>query len=769
MNQMSEMSESQDNYMSDNNKEGIIDTMPYENDSNNHKHKDRNTMKRNSNVSTSSNDDENELKGLISFSTILYHGTNIVQAATEDNLPLFILLWTMAKSKSIKLFVSDNEGNTLVHYASLAHDNEVLQFTVKQLKGAKLNGFPLCEVPNDNGETPLMLAITKGYIPVVQTLLVTGCNIFQTDKNGLNIFNQCCKYGHLWLLHYLYVHVSKTYGEDKAMDMLESKDNDGHGVIEWSANSHNVQLIEYLIRRGIDPGEKDAMGRDSLHWAVKSGDPSTVKFLVMFGLDPRMEDVTGKSPLLVAIEHKNNAVIRSLIGDFKDRMYLRIKMLLSTIPNNCCKTTEILFTDIENKKTNTELWRKCYTKDMKSHAIYNHNYVRLNYLVLFTGVFSLFWFLSICFTLFTFFLVCLLFWAVYKYGLNRLEHKRKIKNAVTTNKFLSLFEEAVEAPEKLIGIWFCTFFAGLFYLLACYLVKDIYADIRYDMTINDFSTLSPRNFLILAATGAATYYPKFFYTCVIANMTCVLFFFCMVFGIRDPGIVDTRAAYFQEVLDSSLKRLGPPAHEYYCRTTMCKKPLRSKYCVMTGALVARMDHYCKYLHRCIGYKNHRIFLLFLLVHAIATSSLSILIFLSIWRDFVDKDSCYIMYTLFSRHYWFDCILGFTFILITIGVLGLLIEQITNIFQNITINERLNASRYDWLKNREDNSFCNKFDKGKFNNFLDFFRIISYNDYYNLYKVPIERNQTEKVLMIKKLNASNGTRTATTSDTLSSHS
>lgn len=723
-------------------------------------------------VKTGSYDDnEKELSGLISFSTILYHGTSIQEAATTGNLPLFVLLWTMAKSKNIKLFVADNLGNTLLHYAALAEDNEVLQFTVKQLKGAKLNNIPLYHICNNDGDTPLMLAISKGYIPVVQTLLNIGCNIFENDKNGLNIFNQCCKYGHLWLLHYLYTHISKLYDEEFTIKMLRSKDNDGHGVIEWSANSHNVQLIEYLIRKGIDPGEKDNMGRDSLHWAVKSGNPSTIKFFVNFGLDPRMEDINGVSPLSMALQEKNGPLLDalritfSLIGCTKNN----ISKCLSTHLHHCySKKRDIEFTDIENTTIiNDELWKRCYTKDMKSHAIYIRNNVRLNYLFFFTVLFSLFWFISICFTFYTFIINFLVFAAIYKYGVNRINHKRNIKNAVTSSKCLALFEAVIEAPEKFVGMWLCAFCAGMFYLLACYLIKDTYINYRSDMRINDFSMLSSNNFLILAGTGAAYYYPKFYFFCVINNLVCLISFLGMVFLNKDPGIIDTRAKDFEDVLSDSLKNLGPPTHAFFCRTTMCRKPMRSKYCVKTGALVARMDHYCKYLNNCIGYKNHRTFILFLLIHGMATFTLSILVFLSIWKDFNGRDSCYISYTIFTRHYWFNCLLGSALVIITVAVLGLLGEQLTNISQNITINERLNGSRYDWLVSGEDKSFHNKFNKGWFQNFLDFFRIISYNDYYTIHNMQ-STNDRDKVLSLMKL-GSNGTRTATTSDTLSTHS
>ena len=670
--------------------------------------------------------DDDELSGLLSFSTIHYHGVGIEVAAKNGQLPVFVLLWTIAISKKTNLLVSDSEGNSLLHYAAQADDSEVLMFILQRSKGCKINNIPLVNLPNNDGDTPLMIAISRGNIPVVQTLIKSNCDLFEINKSGLNIFCKSAKYGHLWLLHYLYVYISELCDRDVAMKMLRHKDIDCHGVLEWGAYSGNVQLIEYLIRKGIDPRVQDNMGRDALYWAIKSGDAFAAKFLVMFGLDPGMQDKEGQSPLSIALENKNDALIRALIGDVKTRLFNQIKSIFIS------KLNGYEVTDIECQDAD-ELWKKCYTKDMKSHAIYNHKYVRINYLLFFTLFFSTFWFLAICFTFYSFLIVCIVLLLVYYYGLQRLKHKQKVNNSITNSKLLSMFEEAVQAPEKFIGVWFCGIGAGIVYLLSCYLVRNEYNRFDKDMSINDMSMLSTATtFLIMAGTGAAADYPGFFLFCVVSTSICFISFIAMIFWKRDPGIVDTRATDFMEVMDNSFQNLGPPSHELYCRTTMCRKPLRAKYCVITGALVARMDHYCIYLNNCIGYGNHRIFVIFLLIQFETFLSITILMIVSIANDFAGKDSCYMTLTIFTRHYWFDVSLGFTYAIISLSVLGLLVEQCWGIFKNITINERMNSKKYPWYLYIGEDKVVNPFDKGWICNLQDFWRVRNYNDYYNIY-------------------------------------
>jgi hypothetical protein len=68
---------------------------------------------------------------------------------------------------------------------------------------------------------------------------------------------------------------------------------------------------------------------------------------------------------------------------------------------------------------------------------------------------------------------------------------------------------------------------------------------------------------------------------------------------------------------------------------------------------------------------------------------------SIAKDFIDKDACYISSTIFTRHYWFDFSLGFTYAIISLSVFGLFLEQCWGILKNTTINERINSVKYPW--------------------------------------------------------------------------
>jgi ankyrin repeat protein len=57
--------------------------------------------------------------------SINYKGTTLNMAASDGNLPVFVLIWGMAKAKRINLMVPDQTGNNPFHYAALAESTEV--------------------------------------------------------------------------------------------------------------------------------------------------------------------------------------------------------------------------------------------------------------------------------------------------------------------------------------------------------------------------------------------------------------------------------------------------------------------------------------------------------------------------------------------------------------------------------------------------------------------------------------------------------------------
>ncbi|RXK35073.1 palmitoyltransferase AKR1 [Tremella mesenterica] len=83
--------------------------------------------------------------------------------------------------------------------------------------------------------------------------------------------------------------------------------------------------------------------------------------------------------------------------------------------------------------------------------------------------------------------------------------------------------------------------------------------------------------------------------------------------VTDPGWVPKAASDGE--IKMALEELADEGRlngTNFCIECMTRKPLRSKHCRTCHRCVARYDHHCPWIWNCVGYRNHRYFLLFIL-------------------------------------------------------------------------------------------------------------------------------------------------------------
>ena len=79
----------------------------------------------------------------------------------------------------------------------------------------------------------------------------------------------------------------------------------------------------------------------------------------------------------------------------------------------------------------------------------------------------------------------------------------------------------------------------------------------------------------------------------------------------DPGrIVATEEERYRTIIE--LAERDGFDHRIFCNSCLIKKPIRSKHCSVCDCCVSKFDHHCPWVGNCVGEKNHKYFMGYLL-------------------------------------------------------------------------------------------------------------------------------------------------------------
>lgn len=528
---------------------------------------------------------------------------------------------------------------------------------------------------------------------------------------------------------------------------VNQRDDENVTLLHWAAINNQAAIVEYYIDKGADV---NAIGGDlkstPIHWAVRQGHLSMVVQLLRRGADYNIIDLEGCNILHLAAQFGHTAIVAYLIAKGMDidspdsngmtalmwtsyrgiskvdptRLLLKLgashkstdyhqrntALHWAVLAKNLTAVTILLEygadVDVENANNESPLTiaRKNQShwliKMLEEHSKemarnydlidrFKRNKTLCTYLRNITPFMT---YLFIVFVLesnasATIKTVCLMVIVVLLMAFSKIVHD----SCLSTNFPISVYVA--------ITMW-------LYYTLVYFFNPYIYAS----------------NLLIIIVPLLATIQAYTYYKC----------------WLTDPGVAFIDRGQQLNTIIKMAEIDGLFDSKFFCSTCLIRKPIRSKHCSHCNKCVARFDHHCPWVGNCIGSKNHRHFIFFLV-----SVTLNLMIFVCLtyvhWSNIVtvtkaedpENDSWILDQTeIVIKGLTVSSTLSLGFIIsliLLIWTVSLLMSQLYLIlWRGMTTNESLNSKRYDHFRHDQHGRAFSPFDRGCCHNFVDFFEL-----------------------------------------------
>jgi len=177
----------------------------------------------------------------------------------------------------------DHHDYTALHHAIYNKNLPFIKFLLE-------NGAD-CNIPDEKSNYPLMTATLLDDFEVVQLLIESGARINVCSDDGVTP---------------LYLFIQKQY-VDLIFDIMDTiepsnfsiKTDTGHTLLMIACEIGNIQIVKYLLKKGVNVYERSIHGWNALHYAARCGHLKILEILCKHGLDINLETNEGDTCLFL--------------------------------------------------------------------------------------------------------------------------------------------------------------------------------------------------------------------------------------------------------------------------------------------------------------------------------------------------------------------------------------------------------------------------------------------------------------------------------------
>ncbi|XP_030059288.1 nuclear factor NF-kappa-B p100 subunit isoform X2 [Microcaecilia unicolor] len=204
--------------------------------------------------------------------------------------------------------IQDENGDTPLHLAVIHEQMAVIQQLVQVI--VSIPKHQIINMCNHLSQTPLHLSVITRQPKVVAFLLQAGADPTLLDRFGNSVLHLALHSGDEVMLQTLLKHMNTS-----SRYLLDFPDYNGLYPIHWAVKVKNESCLEMLVRKGsdVDVAERKS-GRTAMHLAIEMQNLHIATLLVkMLGADVNARTFAGNTPLHLAASLGSPVLTKMLI------------------------------------------------------------------------------------------------------------------------------------------------------------------------------------------------------------------------------------------------------------------------------------------------------------------------------------------------------------------------------------------------------------------------------------------------------------------------